>query len=77
MKLKLKEGLADCEIYVPFENRNMLGKFIPEGLYIHLFKIAPDLFDVVNEKPKTTIKNDILINDTKPSNSSNTEGKVA
>ncbi len=75
MKLKLKQGLEDCQIYVPFENKNMLGKFIPEGLYPHLFKIAPDLFDV--EKPKTTIKNDILINDTKPNNSSNTEGKIA
>lgn len=75
MKLKLREGLQDIEIYVPFENKNILGKFIPEGLYPYLYKISPDLFEV--EKPKTIQKNDILINDTKLGGSGDTKGKIA
>lgn len=75
MKLKLKAGLENTVIYVPFENRNVLGKFIDERLYTHLYKIAPDMFDVITTK--TTIKNDISINDTKPTSDSNSEGEIA
>lgn len=76
MKLKLKDGLENSMIYLPFENRNCLGKFINVGLYQHLYKIAPDLFDVINDVKKTT-KNDISINDTESVNSSDLEGKIA
>lgn len=70
MKLKLKEGLENTLIYVPFERQNILGKFIPEGLYSALYKKAPELFDVITEK-KTIVKNDIPINNTKFSDNSN------
>lgn len=75
MNLKLKDGLEEAMLYVPFENRNCLGKFIPEGLYPHLYKIAPELFDVITEPTKKTKTDDILINNTKPTSDSNTEGK--
>lgn len=78
MKLKLKAGLEEALIYIPFERKNVIGKFIDESLYPHLYKIAPDMFDVITEvKPKTTIKNDISINDTKPTSDSNSEGEIA
>jgi len=75
MKLKLKKGLEEATIYLPFENRNVVGKFIDERLYIHLYRIAPDLFDA--ENVKTTTKNDISIDNTKLGGDSNTEGKIA
>lgn len=74
MKLKLKAGLEEATLYVPFENRNCVGKFIPEGLYPYLYKIAPELFDVISESKKTK-SDDILINNTELTGSSNTEGK--
>jgi hypothetical protein len=69
MDLKLKDGLENATIYIPFENRNSVGKFIDKSLYKYLYRIAPDLFDVVSTK--TTQKNDISINNTEPGNSSN------
>lgn len=76
MNLKLKQGLENTMIYLPFENRNCLGKFIDPALYQFLYRIAPDLFDVIVEAKKAT-KNDILINDTESSGSSDLEGKIA
>lgn len=63
MELKLKENVKETYIYVPFINGNVIGKFIEEGLYTHLYEIYPDYFEVVVETKKTTIVNDILIND--------------
>lgn len=79
MNLKLKQGLENTEIYVPFEKRNVLGKFIDTRLYPHLYKIAPSLFDIVADevKTKTTETNDISINDTKFGSGSDSKGKIA
>lgn len=74
MKLKLKDGLEDMMIYVPFENRNCVGKFIDPRLYPYLNRIAPELFELVSDV-KNIKENDILINNTKPTSSSDTEGK--
>lgn len=74
MKLKLKAGLENVVIFVPFENRNVLGKFIDPGLYPYLNRIAPDLFELVSDV-KNTNNNDILINDTKLTSGSNTKGE--
>lgn len=65
MELKLKKDIEEAYIYVPFINGNVIGKFIEKGLYSHLYSIYPDYFDVVEETKtkKTTIVNDILIND--------------
>lgn len=77
MKLKLKDGLENTIIYVPFENRDILGKFIDERLYSNMYKKYPSLFDVIEDKPKKTTKtNDILINDTIIGNDSNIEGEI-
>lgn len=76
MNLKLKDGLEDCLIYIPFENRNCLGKFINPALYQFLWKISPDLFDEITEVKKE-INNDILINDTEFGSSSDAEGEIA
>lgn len=66
MALKLKKDLEEAYIYVPFINNSVVGKFIDEGLYSHLYKIAPELFDVdvVEEVKikKTKVEDDILIN---------------
>lgn len=66
MKLKLKKELQECYIYVPFINANVLGKFIEEGLYQHLYKVSPDLFDIepvkgLKQKIEEIKKDDILI----------------
>jgi hypothetical protein len=63
MELKLKKDLQEAYIYVPFVNNNIMGKFIDEGLYPHLYNIEPELFDVVKDK-KTKVVNDLYINDT-------------
>jgi hypothetical protein len=75
MNLKLKDGLEEVTLYVPFENRNCVGKFIPEGLYPHLYRIAPELFDVITESTKKTKTDDTIINNTEPTGSSDAEGK--
>lgn len=65
MELKLKKDIAETYIYVPFTNGNVIGKFIEEGLYPHLYNIYPDYFDIIEpvKTKKTTIVNDIFIND--------------
>lgn len=65
MELKLKTGIEESYIYVPFMNGNIIAKFIDKGLYSHLYKIYPDLFDVIEpviETKKTKVVNDIFIN---------------
>ena len=66
MELKLKEEYKDVEIWVSFNNQNIIGKFIEEGLYPHLYNAYPHIFDVIEEEVKTkkTKINDISINDT-------------
>lgn len=65
MELKLKKDIEEAYIFEPFSQTNILGKFIEKGLYPHLYNLYPELFDVVEETKtkKTTIVNDILIND--------------
>jgi hypothetical protein len=69
--LKLKDGLENSIIYIPFENRNEMGKFINPDLYPYLYRKHPDLFDVIEDKK--IIKNDISINNTKSVSDSNIE----
>ena len=66
MKLKLKKELEECYIYVPFINTNVMGKFIEEGLYSHLYKKYPELFDIepvkgLKQKIEEIKQDDILI----------------
>lgn len=89
MKLKLKEDLREVSIYIPFENRSMLGKFIDERLYTFLNDKFPDLFELVCEKcdnksckcnisksKKRKTKNDISIDNTEFGSDSNIEGEI-
>jgi hypothetical protein len=67
MKLKLKKELEEAYIYVPFVKANVLGKFIEEGLYSHLYKKYPELFDIepvkgLKQKIEEMKNNDISIN---------------
>lgn len=66
----LKKELSNTLIYVPFENRNIIGKFIDPRLYPYMAEKFPDLFEdeVVEEKKKNSKKNDLFINNTKQSN---------
>lgn len=81
MKIVLKKEFRDTSIYVPFENRTMIGKFINEGLYPYMYEKYPDLFELICEKcenttckcKKTKLNNDISINDTKYSGNSDIE----
>jgi len=63
MELKLKDGAGNVIIYVPFENRNEMVKFIDERLYPHLHNLYPDLFEEVIEIKKTKKVDDLPIND--------------
>lgn len=62
MELKLKDSCTDTMIYIPQENRNVVGKFIDVRLYPHLYKLYPSLFEEVIETKKTKKVNDIFIN---------------
>lgn len=66
MELKLKEEYKDAEIWVSFNNQNIVGKFIETGLYPHLYQVYPHIFDVIDEEVKTkkTKVNDLFINNT-------------
>ena len=66
MELKLKKGIEESYIYEPFSHKNILGKFIDERLYPHLYSLYPELFDLAEEETKTKktkVVNDIFIND--------------
>lgn len=74
--IKLKEQYQNIEIYVSFENRNILGKFIDVKLYPHLYNKYPNLFDVIEDKPKKTIKTNVnTINNTEQQSGSNIIGE--
>ena len=72
MELKLKDNYQEAYVFVPFVNANVMGKFIEEGLYPHLYKISPEMFDVIEESfyydipvkevKKTKKVDDIFIN---------------
>jgi hypothetical protein len=59
MNLKLKQSLEEAYIYVPFTNSNVMGKFIDEGLYPHLYELEPEFFDVVADEPVKGLKQKI------------------
>lgn len=88
MKLKLKDEYVNSVIYVSFENRNVLGKFIDVKLYPYMYKKSPELFNLVcdkcedtkckckEDKSKKTKEVDVKINDKSDTISgSNTIGK--
>jgi hypothetical protein len=76
MKLKLKDGLENTTIYVPFENRDILGKFIDERLYPYMYDKYPSLFDIIEDKPKKTTKtNDTFISNTIIGSNSDIKGE--
>lgn len=56
MELKLKAGLEDELIYLPFEKRNVVGKFIDKALYPYMYSKYPNLFDVVNAQEPSVFK---------------------
>lgn len=57
MELKLKTGIEEAYIYVPFINGNIIAKFIDKGLYSHLYEIYPDYFEVIlNETEQEELK---------------------
>lgn len=62
-KLRFLWNKRNMTIYVPFENRNEMIKFIDERLYPHLYNLYPDLFEQVVEIEKTTTPDDLPIND--------------
>jgi len=76
MELKLKSGLEDELIYLPFERRNVIGKFIDKGLYPYMYSKYADLFDIIEDK-KTKQEDDKLISNTIGGSDSDIEGKVA
>jgi len=83
MKLKLKEEFINTSIYLSFENRNVIGKFIDERLYPHMYKKDPKLFDLVCDKCegtkckcKKSKETDVIsINNTKPQSGSDIIGE--
>ena len=72
MELKLKGNYADTVIFIPQENQNILGKFIDVRLYPHLYKLYPDLFEVVEpvKEIKKTKLDDISVDNTTKEDSS-------
>jgi len=83
MKIKLKDEYINKLIYIPFENRDVIGKFIDERLYPHMFNKYPQFFELICEKcdntkckcKKTKEVNDISINNTKPISGSDAIGE--
>jgi hypothetical protein len=83
MKIKLKDEYINTVISVPFENRDVLGKFIDVELYPYMFKKYPEFFELICDKcdntkckcKKTKETNDISINDTKSISGSDTIGE--
>lgn len=68
MKLKIRKEFENGYIWVPFVRANVMGKFIEEGLYPHLYKLSPELFEIVEpikglkQKIEEIKKDDISIN---------------
>lgn len=57
MELKLKEEYKEQSIWVSFDNTNVICKFIDKGLYPHLYKVYPHIFEVIlNEVDKEELK---------------------
>jgi len=83
MSIKLKEEFINTLIYVPFENRDILGKFIDTGLYPYMYKKYPEFFDLVCDKCedkkckcKKNKETDVIsINNTKPQSGSDIIGE--
>jgi|694.fasta_scaffold97239_5 hypothetical protein len=66
MEIKLKDEYINVLIYLPVENRDVLGKFIDKELYPYLYKKYPEFFEIKAPITKKTKEvNDISINDTK------------
>jgi hypothetical protein len=76
MELKLKSGLEDELIYLPFEKRNVVGKFIDKALYPYMYSKYPNFFDVIEDK-KTIVIDDKPISNTISGSNSNIEGKIS
>ena len=77
MELRLKDNYQETYVFVPFVNANVMGKFIDGGLYVHLYKINPDMFDVieeVKEVKKTKKVDDLYINTESIKGDTNTGG---
>lgn len=49
MELRLKDNYKEAYIWVSFVNANVMGKFIEQGLYPHLYKVNPEMFDIIEE----------------------------
>ena len=77
MELKLKAGLEDQLIYLPFEKRNVIGKFIDKSLYPHMYKKYPNLFNIEEPKKTKLVIDDKLISNSISGSDSNIEGKIA
>jgi len=57
MELKLRKDIEETYIYEPFTNTDVIGKFIDKGLYPHLYKLYPELFEVIlDETDKEELK---------------------
>ena len=68
MELKLKDNYQEIYVFVPFVNANVMGKFIEKGLYPHLYKICPEIFDIIEEAlyydiPVKQVKKQEKVND--------------
>ena len=83
MNIKLKKQYINTEIYVPFENRNILGKFIDARLYVYMYKKYPDFFDLTCDRcletkckcKKNKQTDDIYINNAKSKSGSDFIGE--
>ena len=55
MELKLKKDIQESYIYDPFSHTNILGKFIEEPLYPHLYNLYPEYFEVATKASKIVL----------------------